>query len=117
MTSGLRELDAAVASTKVAGGNAAIEEACSEWRKVLGARHVITDPEELGSAERSTFSTGRRIPVILRPGSTEEVQECLRIANQYRVPVYPVSSGRNWGYGSRVPAADSCALMELMRMN
>ena len=27
----------------------------------------------------------------------------LRIANEYRIPVYPVSGGCNWGYGSRVP--------------
>ncbi len=29
------------------------------------------------------------------------------------LPLYPVSSGKNWGYGSRVPAADSCALLDL----
>ena len=45
------------------------------------------------------------------------VQECLRIANQYATPVYPISSGRNWGYGSRMPASDGCVLLDLGRMN
>jgi len=45
------------------------------------------------------------------------VQECLRIANRYGIPVYPISSGKNWGYGSRVPAGDQCVLLDLSRMN
>ena len=35
----------------------------------------------------------------------------------FGVPVYPISSGKNWGYGSRVPAADGCILLDLGRMN
>jgi 4-cresol dehydrogenase (hydroxylating) flavoprotein subunit len=31
--------------------------------------------------------------------------------------VYPVSSGRNWGYGSRMPATNGCVLMDLGRMD
>lgn len=34
-----------------------------------------------------------------------------------RVPVYPTSRGRSWGFGSRVPAADGCVLLDLGRMN
>ena len=41
----------------------------------------------------------------------------MRIANRWKVAVYPISSGRNWGYGSRVPAADGCVLLDLGRMN
>lgn len=41
----------------------------------------------------------------------------VRIANACRVPVYPVSRGKNWGYGSRVPVTGGCALLELDRLN
>ena len=92
-------------------------EALAEWQRLLGAENVVTEPAELRAAERSTFLTEQRVPAILRPGSTGEVQECMRVANRFRVPVYPISSGRNWGYGSRVPTCRSCALMELRRMN
>ena len=46
-----------------------------------------------------------------------EVQQCIRIAQQFGQPVYVVSKGKNWGLGSRVPAEDRCVLMELGRMN
>src|ERR1051325_9281174 len=89
--------------------------ALSDWASAVGEENVITDSGELRAAERGTFSVGHRIPAIVRPGSRAEVQECLRIANRRRCPVYPISGGRNWGYGSRVPAADGCVLLDLRR--
>lgn len=88
-----------------------------EWAEVVGPGNVITESASLRTAETGTFATGYTIPAILRPATRQEVQECLRIANRRRVPVYPISSGKNWGYGSRVPAADGCVLMDLGRMN
>jgi 4-cresol dehydrogenase (hydroxylating) len=71
----------------------------------------------LREAETATFRTEQTIPLILRPRTREEVQECVRDANRAGVPVYPVSSGKNWGYGSRVPPADGCALLDLSGLN
>lgn len=94
-----------------------LEAALTEWRAALGEANVLTEPEALASAETATFATTQRIPAILRPTSTAEVQACLRVAQTHRVAVYPVSAGRNWGYGSRVPPRDGSVLMELSRMN
>ncbi|HJZ96096.1 MAG TPA: FAD-binding oxidoreductase [Candidatus Solibacter sp.] len=91
--------------------------AMREWASVVGEQHVSTNAADLRAAERGTFPTGHRIPAIVRPANRDEVQEVLRIANRRRCAVYPISSGRNWGYGSRVPAADNCALLDLGRMN
>ncbi|MEO8593935.1 MAG: FAD-binding oxidoreductase [Candidatus Solibacter sp.] len=93
------------------------ENARSLWVEALGAEHVITDSPRLRAAEAGTFETGHGIPAIIRPGSREDVQECLRIANRCGTPVYPISSGKNWGYGSRMPSSDNCVLLDLSRMN
>ena len=84
---------------------------------VVGAQHVITLEEAIDSAARATFATSQRIPALVRPGSREELLACLAAARAFGTPVYPVSSGRNWGYGSKVPVADGCILIELSRMN
>lgn len=84
---------------------------------MLGPEHVIADANALGAAESATFPIGHRIPAILRPANTVEVRDCLRIAALHGVCVYPVSAGKNWGYGSRVPTADGCVLLDLGRMN
>src|SRR5215470_11685439 len=93
------------------------DSALRQWQNLLGGEHVITDSLALRSAETGTFASRNRIPAILRPGTRQEVQECLRIANRFRTPVYPISSGKNWGYGSRLPASDGCVLLDLGRLN
>ncbi len=94
-----------------------LEHALAEWGRVLGQSNVTTDPAELRAAGTATFDTTQSIPAILYPGSRDEVRECLRIAAQFHAPLYVVSSGKNWGYGSRVPARDNCVLLDLRRMN
>jgi 4-cresol dehydrogenase (hydroxylating) len=77
----------------------------------------VTEPAARRSAQRATFRTSQRVPALLRPASRAEVQACLRIAQRFRVPIHPVSCGKNWGYGSRVPVRDGAVVMELARMN
>jgi len=36
---------------------------------------------------------------IVQPGSTEEVQAVVKIANKYKIPIWVASIGRNLGYG------------------
>jgi 4-cresol dehydrogenase (hydroxylating) flavoprotein subunit len=91
--------------------------ALREWMSVVGPENVVADEGALREAETATFATNRRIPAIVSPANREQVQECVRIANRKRIPLYPISSGLNWGYGSRVPATDGCVLLDLRRMN
>ena len=91
--------------------------ALEAWRGILGPDNVLTDPATLSAAESATFATTQRVPAIIRPGTREEVQECVRVANEHKVPIYPVSTGKNWAYGSRVPPQSGCVLMELNRLN
>jgi len=95
----------------------AIDCAIADWTAAIGGENVGADPSELASAATATFAEQRTIPAILRPGSREDVQDCLRIANRHAIPVYPISGGRNWGYGSRLPVVSGCALLDLRRMN
>lgn len=99
------------------GSGPHLEMALDQWRAELGPENVILDPARLRAVETATFGAGNSVPAIVRPGSRAEVQQALRIANAWRIPVYPVSGGCNWGYGSRVPSASGCVLLDLGRMN
>lgn len=91
-------------------------EALQAWRDAIGDEYVVTDPHELALVQTATFATSQRVPAVLRPADREQVQACVRIANEYRVPLYPVSNGKNWGYGSQVPVQDGCVVLHLQRM-
>ncbi len=88
-----------------------------EWESILGKEYVVTTGSRVLEAETTTFDTHQRIPAILYPETREQLQKCLRVASRYRIPVYPISTGKNWGYGSRVPVESGCALLDLRRMN
>src|SRR5262245_6742444 len=93
-----------------------LPDALREWGAVVGEGHLIRDAETLRRAGTATFATRPRVLAILRPADRNELQDCVRIANHHRVPLYPISSGKNWGYGSRVPTSDG-VLLDLARMN
>jgi 4-cresol dehydrogenase (hydroxylating) len=86
------------------------------WRQAIGSSSVSAESEILQAAGTATFATTRQVLAILRPADRAQVQECVRIANQFRVPLYPISTGKNWGYGSRAPVEDG-VLLDLSRLN
>ena len=63
--------------------------------------------------------TGCEQPVVSthRPQSTAEVVSLVRQSRLDKTPLYPVSRGYNWGYGSASPIIPGCALVDLSRMN
>jgi len=91
--------------------------ALSAFVCALGNANVVVSRDELRAYETATFHTVNRVPAVVRPATVAEVQACLRIANEFRVPLYPISTGLNTGYGSRVPASDGCVVMELKRLD
>lgn len=89
----------------------------SRYQALLGAEHVLTHPEALAAAETATFATRTRIPAILRPADRVEVQACVRLAGELGCALYPISRGKNWGLGSRVPTRDGALLLDLGRLD
>jgi 4-cresol dehydrogenase (hydroxylating) flavoprotein subunit len=97
--------------------NASSVGALQAWRTVVGPENVLTGAADLASAEAATFQTAQRILAIIRPAGVSEVEACVKIANQFKTPIYPISRGRNWGLGSRVPVRTGCALLDLGRLD
>src|SRR5262249_27816849 len=64
----------------------------------------------------SEFSP-RDLLAVLRPSSLHEVQQVVAVARSSRIPLYPLSTGRNWGFGSALPVCGPAALVDLGRMD
>lgn len=91
-----------------------MDSALHEWRALLGDR-VTTEVEPY--TRNLTEFPDRKIHSVLRPVSRDEVRRIVAVAARHRVPLYPVSTGRNWGLGSRLPVLDGCAIVDLGLMN
>ncbi|MCC6485975.1 MAG: FAD-binding oxidoreductase [Candidatus Hydrogenedentes bacterium] len=93
--------------------NAAID----AWRRILRADQVDDSEPTLSRYSRSSQPQGTRPCCVLYPTCTSDVQEIIRIAWDYEVVVYPISRGKNWGYGDACAPTDGAAILDLSRMN
>ena len=93
------------------------DSAVSEWITTLGEEAVACDRESLGKYARTTQAKATRPCCILYPETTEDVQAIVEIASDHGVPVYPISCGKNWGYGDACAPTDGAAIVDLGRMN
>ncbi|WP_406272942.1 FAD-binding oxidoreductase [Nocardia sp. NBC_00881] len=88
--------------------------AFDEWRALLGER-ATTDTQPY-TANLTEFAS-RELVAVLRPVSRQEVRQVVTVAARYRIPLHPISTGRNWGLGSKLPVHDGCAVVDLSLMN
>ncbi|MFO6424143.1 FAD-dependent oxidoreductase [Motilimonas sp. KMU-193] len=92
------------------------EELLQKYAEVVGTDNLLTQPEQLQPYETATYETTETVKAVLKPESAEQVQALVKLANEFKDPLYPISSGKNWGYGSAVPTADGCTILDLSLM-
>ena len=51
------------------------------------------------------------------PANTEEIQAIVKLANEYKIPLWPISRGKNLGYGTAAPRMAGTLVLDLGRMN
>lgn len=85
---------------------------------ILPAGAILSDPAEIARRYRRNVSAlQREVPLVLRPTTEEQVQAIVTRANERRIPLYPISTGRNWGLGSKLPVVDGCVVLDLGGMS
>jgi 4-cresol dehydrogenase (hydroxylating) len=85
----------------------------------LGTDGINRSEETIRRYGENTMAGGDKRPAgVVYPASTGEVQAVVRLANQHRVPLYPISTGNNIGLGSRSASAAGQVVVDLgRRMN
>ncbi len=91
--------------------------ALREWRDLLGEANVLADDGTRDHYARSTSSFSRRPAAILKPDTRDEVVAIVSIARRCRTPLYPISTGQNWGYGDACAVYDGQVIVDLGRLN
>ncbi len=96
--------------------------ALAAFAAAVGRDYVYTSQEE-AALYRDAYSPlwdqpeERLASAAVAPASVEEVQEVVRAANAYRIPLYPISTGKNLGYGGSAPNYSGSVVLDLKRMN
>ncbi len=87
--------------------------ALMEWRCLLGEARVLDSQAAAAQYGMDVSGSTRRLVAAVKPAAAATIPEILRIACRYGQPVYPISTGRNWGYGTALPVRDDCAILDL----
>ncbi|HKV41282.1 MAG TPA: FAD-linked oxidase C-terminal domain-containing protein [Blastocatellia bacterium] len=87
-----------------------------ELKAVLGARFVLTEPEELLVYEADALTVHKHIPpAVLIPGTAAEVAAAVRILAREKIPFAPRGAGTGLSGGSI--SRSGAVILELARLN
>ena len=90
--------------------------------EAIGGRWVFSSEEDV-RLYRDAYSPlwddkDERLPsAAVAPETAEQVQAIVRIANEYKIPLYPISTGKNLGYGGSAPVLSGSLIVDLKRLN
>ena len=94
----------------------------AEFRAAVGDAWVFSSKEDV-ALYRDSYSIywgepeERVASAAVAPANVEQVQQIVRIANKNRIPLYPISTGRNLTYGGSAPTLSGSVVVDLKRMN
>ena len=98
------------------------QRALERFAAVVGKEWVFQSDEDISLYTDAysplwSESAEKVASAAVAPDSAEQVLEIVRVANEFRVPLYPVSTGRNLGYGGCAPVLSGSVVLDLKRMN
>lgn len=90
--------------------------AVESWRRALGFDAVLSG-DACAPYAGNCMGAQRAISAVVKARTESDVTAIVKIASEHKVPIYPISTGKNWGYGSALPVADNCVIVDLSEMN
>jgi hypothetical protein len=103
-------------------GSKDFADAINQFEEAVGKDWVFTSDQDV-ALYRDAYSPFMGEPeeivasAAVAPDGVEQVQKVVRIANSYKIPIYPVSTGKNLGYGGSAPVLSGSVVLDLKRMN
>jgi 4-cresol dehydrogenase (hydroxylating) flavoprotein subunit len=94
-----------------------LKRAIAAWHERLGAGAVLSADAAQSRYGACTTGVKRDIPAALRPKTVDDVVAIVTIASDHRVPIYPISTGHNWGYGTANPLRSGNVVVDLSALN
>src|SRR5690348_1902970 len=92
-------------------------QAAAQFRALLRSERVRVDDETRAVYGMNVTEVAPRgIFGVLSAANRDEVCGVLSIAREHETPIVPLSTGRNWGVGSKLPVRDGAWLLDLGQM-
>ncbi len=70
------------------------KETANKFREIVGKDYYLDSVEDLISYSYDSSATEAMPDAVLLPGSTEQVSEIMKVANEEEIPITPAERGR-----------------------
>lgn len=100
-----------------AGKAAGQDRVVAALRAIVGPAHASAGLAALSRYSCSTAARATTPLAVVAPGTEAEVAAVVRLGAALGLPLYPISTGRNWGYGDACAVGQAQLIVDLGRMN
>jgi len=96
------------------------EQALAAFSGVVGREWVLATDEDRDTY-LDAYAPGEEAShapsAAVAPSDVAQIQAILKLANEFKIPLWPISRGKNFGYGGAAPRMPGTVMLDLGRMN
>lgn len=96
------------------------DKAVKKFRALLDDNNVLVRPEQLVPYNKIMMpvdNAAHAPSAALTATTVEQIQGILKICNEHKIPIWTISTGRNFGYGSAAPVQRGQVILDLSRQH
>src|SRR3990172_5187318 len=96
-------------------------DALQQFEAIVGREWLFTSDDDI-ALYRDAYSPvwgepeERLVSAGIAPDTAEQVSQVVRVANRFRIPIFPISTGKNLGYGGSAPNLSGSVVIDLKPM-
>lgn len=87
--------------------------ALKAWLEIPSNLSILYQEEATLKYGKTTFGSNRVVLAALAFKNLEQVIAAVKVAYHFKIAIYPISKGNNWGYGSSAPVKHHCVIFDL----
>lgn len=94
--------------------------AVEKFKKLLGEQNVLLQEEQLAPYMKVMMPKPEEEfapSAALTATTVEQIQGVVKICNEHKIPIWTISTGNNFGYGSAAPHHRGQVILDLKKMN
>ncbi len=95
-------------------------QAVEQLKELMGNDNVLLSKEHILPYTKIMMSVdnAEHTPsTVVTATTVEQIQAILKICNEFKIPIWTISTGRNFGYGSAAPVERGQIILDLKKMN
>jgi len=81
----------------------------------LGQENIEDSERGIEPYRKNVTEYKKDIKGVIFPRCESDLLEIIQKASKYRISLYPISQGKNWGYGSKLPTSDGLIVIDFSR--